>query len=631
MDKKELIENFKSLNPYKSSIVRSPWDESVIDVEEIHGNAFKKIVHSIDRVKRTKEPLIFVLQGEPGSGKSHLLWRIAKNAEQKRFLFVNITPFVTVSGISFLTILESTVSSLQKKHHSLKSKPIDHLAGWVIIKGLEGYAPSGKAKKYAFTIDAIMKNRNVLPYVAKETFKTVPKDVQKLLSGVIAKNLIAKHENLPRYFVRILASLLDEETYGIATSFLKGEKLTEDEARKIGLPKNFSLNEEVAFKILYSLFNISPFPFIISIDQIETLDAHLSESEIKRFFEKIVALFAKSGNVMFLLSVQTQTFKKWESFLPEHIKQRLSERTTIYPITLNDAKEIIKARNKYYFAKMGTLPEDPFFPFNEKDIEGIYFQGNRNPRRLIKAADALLKTGAVKKTPLPEIPDMFKRYIPTNDTEKAKYEIPDLFSKTFGAKVLKRTTTYFIIETNGKIFALNNSKHSYWSCVKRMSGFLKKKHAKGAVFMRSEKLKIKKSSVKTMELIRENKIFIYYCKEEVIKELVALSKLLRDTESGDTELEIKNVKKFAERKIKELVPPLFSENKNAETESSEKGEEKIMEFLSDSMISTLQKVAKNTGIKEKKALELLKSLQKKGKVRLKIHARGTIWVIKNEN
>ncbi len=630
MDKKKL-EAFKKQHPYKSGVVNSPWDEVVIDAEEVHAKPFEKIINAVSIVKSTKKPLIFVLQGEPGSGKSHLLWRIAKNTEKKQFLFVNITPYVTVNGVSFATMLESTVESLQKIHPALKSKPIDHIIGWTIREGLKSYIPDREMKRYSFVIETILSSTK-LPFVAKTTFKTIPEESRKIFIKSIKTNLVANNPKMPRYFFNLLVKMVEPETFPLVISFLKGEKLSAKELKILGLSNNFSLNEDVAYRILYSLFNFSPFPFIISIDQIETLDYHLSKNKIREFFEKIVMLFSNSGNVMFLLSVQTQTFKKWEKFLPTHIADRLSMRTTIYPITLEDAKAIVRKRNLFYWKQIGANPKDSLYPFNENSIEKIYYAGNRNPRRLIKALDYLLDKGTIKTVENQKLSDVFLKYVKIAEIENLRYEISDLFVKVFGSNVLKKTTTYFVININDTIFALNNSKHSIYSCVKFLAKTLKKKRFSNAVLLREDKSKIRYSAVKTLALIKDHNIHVYYYNNITAKNVVAISKLLRDTESGDTEFEIAKVRKFAAEKLKELLPFIFQKAPVQEPEiknTNTKDTEKIVNFISKITVTTRTKVIRNSGISPRETDIILKRLEKMGKIRL-MRRNSEVWIFKNE-
>ncbi len=628
---KEKLEAFKKQHPYKSGVVNSPWDEVVIDAEEVHKKPFEKIINAVSSVKSTKKSSIFVLQGEPGSGKSHLLWRIAKNTEKKQFLFVSITPYVTVNGVSFTTMLESTVDSLQKIHPALKSRPIDHIIGWTVKEGLKDYVPNREMKRYSFVFETILSSTK-LPFVAKTTFETIPKESRKILVKSIKSNLIANNPKMPRYFFNLLIKMLEPETFPLVISFLKGEKLSPKELKSLELSGNFSLNEDVAYRILYSLFNFSPFPFIISIDQIETLDYHLSKNKIREFFEKIVRLFSNSGNVMFLLSVQTQTFKKWEKFLPAHITDRLSMKTTIYPITLEDAKAIVRKRNTFYWRQIGVNPKDPLYPFNEESLKEIYYAGNRNPRRLINALDYLLEKGTVKTAENQKLPDVFQRYVKIAETENLRYEIADLFVKVFGSKVLKKTTTYFAVTVNDTVFALNNSRYSVYSCVKFLAKTLKKQNFSGAILLRENKLKIRNSAVKTLYLIKKYNIYVHYYDKATAKNVVAIAKLLRDTESGDTELGIQEVRKFAAGKLKELLPFVFKKSPLKETRvktDKNKDIEKIKRFISKITVTTRTKVIRNTGVSPNETDAVLKKLEKDGKIRL-MKRNSEVWIFKNE-
>ncbi len=631
---KEKLKSFKNQQPYKSVVVNNPWDEDVIDAEEVHAEPFEKVMEAVNVVKNTKKSSVFVLQGEPGSGKSHLLWRIAKNTEKEQFLFVNITPYVTVNGISFVTMLESTVESLQKKHPALKSKPIEHLIGWTIRKGLRNYKPADKTNSDTIMLETISSDKR-LPYVAKYTFEGISKKRREKAEKLIRENLIKDYPKMPLYFINLLVKMLESENFKLVTDFLKGEKLPTEELKKLGLPGNFSLNEEVAFKILCALFNFSPFPFIISIDQIETLDYHLTKNKIREFFEKIAMLLYHSGNVMFLLSVQTQTFKKWEAFLPSHISDRLSTRTTIYPITLKDAKAIIRKRNAFYWKKIGVTPKNTLYPFKESEIEEIYYMGNKNPRRLIKVLDYLLDKGTIKTVEKRELPDEFQRYARTAKTENLRYELSDLFVKIFNGKVIKKTTTYFVIKINDTVFAVNNSKHSVYSCVKSLARILNCKKARNAVLFRKEGLKIRASAMKTKMFISKYDIRIYYYNEETAKDIVAISKILRDTESGDTELKIDEVKRFSAIKLKEIFHFIFEKDVNGKvnfrTESTaDENNKKIKDFISKMKVTTKSKVIKNSGVSPKKAERILKELERKGKIRILKRGTDEEWIFNNE-
>ncbi|NIA10280.1 MAG: hypothetical protein GWP10_11280, partial [Nitrospiraceae bacterium] len=559
MDKK-ILEKFKKLGPYKGTIVSSPWETNVIDVEEIHRNPYEQVIRAIDYVNKNKSALALVLQGEPGSGKSHLLWRISRNAEEKRFLFVSIVPYVSVSGISYATMLQSMINSLLKKHSNLKSRPVDHLVGWAIKQGLQFTKHPETIKENDFVRDMILKDK-ALPYVAKNTFEMLPKRIRDALRVEIETALFNEYTEFPGYFFHLLLLFTNREKEHVIIDFLKGDVLTYSEFESLGFANGFTIDEDIAYKLIVSILKFSPFPFIISIDQIETIDKHLKREEIRNFFEKIVRLFSNSGNVLFLLSVQTQTFKKWEKFLPVNVAERLSERTTILPLTIKNAKEIIKKRNAFYFGKMRITPKDTFYPFREPDIEKLFFGGNKNPRKLIKAADHLLESGTFgiqKDTVKLSLP----QYLKLANFEDFNYEIPDLIIKIFKKyKIIKRTPTYTIVKTENKAIVANNSTRSVYSSIKNLAKFIKSGSISDAILIRNKK--INSTAKKTLELIKQWNIKVLYVSVPDTQTLIALSKMLRDAESQDIDLETETILKYAIDRLKNITPELFGKTSKA--------------------------------------------------------------------
>ena len=556
MDKKVLAEKFKALSPYKNSIVRTPWDSEVVDVKTIHSRAFEKLTDALDTVKSSRASLIFVLQGEPGSGKSHFLWRIARSAEDKKFLFVNIVPYTYIKRITFYTILESAVESLEKKHPNLRSRPIDHLIGYALQEGARLINAKTLHDATAASIIGMIENNKKMPFVAKSLFSSIPESKKGTILNTMARKLTEHYVEYPRYFFTLLLALEDKEKAPLVLELMKGEMLSKEELKKIGLGERFAFGERGAFNMLCSLIKFSPFPFIISVDQVETLDRHLDAAGIERFFENILSIYNNTNNSLFLLSVQTQTFKKWTKFLAKDILDRLSERTTILPLNLEQAKEIVKARNKYYFEKIGALPDDPYFPFTENQIETLYKKGNKNPRKLIKALDFLLESGELTEQK-DTVQDSFKNYIQNitySDSEFRK-EFTDLLAKIVeGSDVLKETPTYAILKLGDVGFAVNNSKHSLYSCVNHLSRFTKKRTIDFAMLLRNDNLPVRATAKKTNELLRKYEIQVVYYSAQMGKALVAVAKMLRDAESGDLDIELKEVERFAKEKIKEVLP-----------------------------------------------------------------------------
>ena len=64
------------MNPFRQTIVASPWETTPGDVPEIHGSVFNHCLLGIEHVRRNHRSAALLIHGEAGSGKTHLLSRL---------------------------------------------------------------------------------------------------------------------------------------------------------------------------------------------------------------------------------------------------------------------------------------------------------------------------------------------------------------------------------------------------------------------------------------------------------------------------------------------------------------------------------------------------------------------------
>ncbi|MEF3244667.1 MAG: hypothetical protein K6343_01590 [Caldisericaceae bacterium] len=561
MDEKTILEEFKKLRPFSDSVVKDPLTNDIIDVESINKDSFNDIISTLEAVKKTKKPEIHVIQGEPGSGKSHLLARIYRNAEKERFLFALYNPKSVNSKQIYSSLLKSLFSCFETTHPELKSKPINHIKGEIIKIGLRNY-PEEKVKgKLKALIEEIKHQENkTLPYSTYITFTSINKEDQKVLRSYIINETLKfikekSEKQLGKIYLKpILSALINEETYDILLDLINEGNLDKESTKKISLSSGFAINEDIAEEMLASLVLISPFPILISIDQLEHIDSHLSQDEIKNTLETIIDFVINSTNVALLLSAQTQIFQKWRGFLPQHLQQRLTKVATLKPMTFDEGLEIIKKRNAHYFSLLSFKPDNALFPFDENKLRRLMEEYRiRSPRGVIKLADQLLNGEqiSVKKETVKEI---FNKIL-----QKTKYEVFK-FDERFGelliallnGKRLYERSKKLIIQVNDKIIAIDNS-HTYFSTVKKLSA-LKRKKKFSIITLVREKDKTITEKRKSYAIIQKDNIQVRYFTEVEGKEIIAAYELLSYTESQDYELDLKEVKDFVKNFVIECLP-----------------------------------------------------------------------------
>lgn len=561
MDEKTILEEFKKLRPFSDSVVKDPLTNDIIDVESINKDSFNDIISTLEAVKKTKKPEIHVIQGEPGSGKSHLLARIYRNAEKERFLFALYNPKSVNSKQIYSSLLKSLFSCFETTHPELKSKPINHIKGEIIKIGLRNY-PEEKVKgKLKALIEEIKHQENkTLPYSTYITFTSINKEDQKVLRPYIINETLKfikekSEKQLGKIYLKpILSALINEETYDILLDLINEGNLDKESTKKISLSSGFAINEDIAEEMLASLVLISPFPILISIDQLEHIDSHLSQDEIKNTLETIIDFVINSTKVALLLSAQTQIFQKWRGFLPQHLQQRLTKVATLKPMTFDEGLEIIKKRNAHYFSLLSFKPDNALFPFDENKLRRLMEEYRiRSPRGVIKLADQLLNGEqiSVKKETVKEI---FNKIL-----QKTKYEVFK-FDERFGelliallnGKRLYERSKKLIIQVNDKIIAIDNS-HTYFSTVKKLSA-LKRKKKFSIITLVREKDKTITEKRKSYAIIQKDNIQVRYFTEVEGKEIIAAYELLSYTESQDYELDLKEVKDFVKNFVIECLP-----------------------------------------------------------------------------
>lgn len=640
MDEKVVLQEFKKLQPYKDRVIRDPFGNEIIDVESINKRPFDYIIRALKEVKEHENSSIFVLQGEPGSGKSHLLARIYRNAEKERFLFALYNPLIVRLTSVYSSLLKSLFESLERTHSELKAKPLNHLRGHIIKIGLMNYKKSEYSKDKVIIEGIINPKKEKLPYVYYEQFESLKKDVKEQLRAFISEEVLSyvrreSNHSLGKQFLKaIFKALLDDEDYEILREFILEGNLNESDAKKINIETGLVINEDIAQEILRSIFILSPFPILLSIDQIEHLDNQLQQDEIIKFLSDLDSLISNSKKVLLLLSAQTQVFRKWASFLPEHLKARFSNVATLDPLTHDEALEIIKKRNIYFLNKLG-IPTDtitnPFFPFDKETLlKEITAHKLRSPRKLLEFMDAKLEGRTIKPK---SVEEEFEKIVEKTTYRKDDMEdqLAELLRILFKGEKIYPRSKKLIIQALDTVFGIDNSKGTYFSTVRKLVSSLKKRGVKKAILVRDKNFPIGPQT-KSKKLIDMYNIGLRYYSPVEGKEIIALLKLYSLTESKDIELDLEEVEKFAREKVLNFIK-LENVNEPKKRSLEEKAEEivsKILKEFSDGK-SAITRINKFVDLTDYELVqEVVKRLRSSSSLRVEQMSDGNYFIHKTK-
>ena len=74
------------VNPFRSTSVGDPWQTEVIDVPSYNGKATRVVLETLDEVRSTGRSGMCMILGDAGVGKTHVLARLRRTAEENDYL-----------------------------------------------------------------------------------------------------------------------------------------------------------------------------------------------------------------------------------------------------------------------------------------------------------------------------------------------------------------------------------------------------------------------------------------------------------------------------------------------------------------------------------------------------------------
>lgn len=353
-------------NPFGTSRVDTPFQDH-IDLNTIYQDEFK-ILKSIlveiksDQNHQTKGAVVI---GEAGSGKTHLMMRLAKELlKSHRLLFIRQpnNPNAVLYHI-YSRILESFVEIIPSSHYSQLEYLLAQSFSKIIIDSLN--------KKERIT----QNQEKVLDTLSQE-----PLNIYNLLGNQnsdrnrknwqwIEKLTLewwSKTYGFGGYSTAIIKGLIKFCSYSdahkreIVRKWLSGHQLEQSELDKIKLEnwaeeisqEDFSL-EAIS---VFSKLSIVDEPLIIIFDQLEGLKYH--EQLLLNFGDAVKEIFTHSHNCLIILNLFQNRWQHFKNFFNDAIVDRVSQ----YEVVLNkptddQLKLILTLRAQAYDFEVNELFE----------------------------------------------------------------------------------------------------------------------------------------------------------------------------------------------------------------------------------------------------------------------------------
>lgn len=324
-------------NPFGNSRVDTPFQEH-LDLTDVYYHEFEILKSILQDIKHdpNHQSKGVVVTGEPGSGKTHLMMRIAKELlKTNRLLFIRQPN--NADAILFhiySRILESLVETVAGTEYT----QLEYL--------------------FARSFSQILKLRELKSEKDREILALLEDNPLNLYRDLGAEETAKRQSNWETierrlrewwdktyaqagYSAQILKGIIKFCTYTqpwrreLVTRWLAAGELTGEEVEKIGLQQwNEQMSREAfaleAISVLSKLSLLDE-PLIIVFDQLEGLGLAHNHQILRNFGEAVKEIFTYVSNSMIVLNLFPERWEQFQTFFDGSIVDRVSQ----YIIALN--------------------------------------------------------------------------------------------------------------------------------------------------------------------------------------------------------------------------------------------------------------------------------------------------------
>jgi hypothetical protein len=397
--------------------VNTPWDH-VPDLEEYNQHAYRRIVRALNGLKRTQGTIAeansqgLLILGEAGTGKTHLLMRVARNlSASNHILFVRKPNNEdAVAQHVWTEIVNSLAKSMPTS--GVKRSQLDdllaHVFTAVLIPEFEQDVLDGK--------DADQKRRwadrlKADPY----NLFTMLGDGEKrqnnmdMLRRRTLRYLQQKHPEVDQQIARVLITycfVAREDLKRMLLTWLSGQDVDPQEAKVLGLPSAWvqvdetssdtsiqQQREEQALRAVRTVGILSTYyqPLILAFDQLEGLRGN--ERLTQRWGDTVREIFTMTPNLLILTCIFPSLWEEWFKATFGKHDRSVSERIAQQVITLESFSsqhglKLLATHLEPFFVRH-HLPSN-IFPFTDEDVQTICEQAT-SPRKFLQAAHGLFE------------------------------------------------------------------------------------------------------------------------------------------------------------------------------------------------------------------------------------------------
>ncbi|MGE5193221.1 MAG: hypothetical protein ACM3U2_12060 [Deltaproteobacteria bacterium] len=365
------------MNPFRDTIVASPWETTCADVPEIHGQVFDRCLEGIEHVRQGGRSAALLIHGEAGSGKTHLLSRLrarlapqaptASGRPECLFVWVRLQTSPRMIWRTLRrTLVDDWFRPVAGAHSQFHRILFHRLAEIRTAEGdLERWyeymldeVPEGLAELMEKIATRLDLDRNTAVAFMHIAFGRHVRDLRAWLAGT----------SLPQAALDRMDLAQDEGT----------DEEREDESRRIVL-------------MLCRLAG-NGLPIVLSFDQVEALQMTPHDPDaLYSFGQMISTLHDGTTNALLVSCVQSafHTELKDDARRADYDRMTSLGALSLDPLDRAQAERLIAARRA---ADADSAPRSGCWPLEPREFEDLFAHGFVTPRQLLSLCAERLET-----------------------------------------------------------------------------------------------------------------------------------------------------------------------------------------------------------------------------------------------